>query len=439
MNGEELESHGPLAGCRVVELAEGTAACFCGRILAGLGAEVVMIEPPDGHVLRSAEPLRADGVSGRFHYLAAGKRSVVVDPSQDNRVLQRLLKDADLVVTDLDSEGLEEMTSGLATQPVVFVRPFGLTGPYAAHRAHHLTVFDASGESSTLPSGLGFELFPERAPLALGSEIGFFDAGWNAALVGLSLLYDPYNRDDPLRADVSVHESEMTLSRTRINRFLNDGVCVGRERRRYGITGMLACRDGWIQLVGMRDEHWDRLLDLDDGAAFRQASFDTAASRADRTEELGALLARWCSERPKLEAAAVLSGVGAPVGIFADPADCLASEQLAHRGFFRTVDDGAGGQLTVPTAPYRFSLTPLWSRPAPSKGSSSGFSARRAGVHSSRTGPGSSPRGGAGARFHVGRGRSLRHLAAGVSGGRRGEGRVLEEIGSRPPGIPDAV
>jgi crotonobetainyl-CoA:carnitine CoA-transferase CaiB-like acyl-CoA transferase len=161
-----------------------------------------------------------------------------------------------------------------------------------------------------------------------------------------------------LRADVSIQESELTLNRTRLNRYLNEGVCVGREGRRYGITGMLECRDGWIQLVGMREEHWDRLVGSADGAVFRAAGMDSAAARAERNDELGGLLAGWCAERAKDEAASLLAAVGAPVGTFAEPADCVSSQQLLHRGFFRAADDGAGATVTIPGPPYRFSALP---------------------------------------------------------------------------------
>jgi crotonobetainyl-CoA:carnitine CoA-transferase CaiB-like acyl-CoA transferase len=368
-------SSGPIAGWRILELAEGTAAAFCGRVLADLGADVVMVESPEGHPLRSAPPRRADGVSGKFIHLAAGKRSVVVDPATGSADLQDLIADCDAVVTD-SPDFLDRTAAGAVTRPVVFVTPFGLFGPYARNRAHHLTVFHAAGESSTLPSGLGFELYPDRAPLQLGGDIGHFDTGWNAALVTLAILHDSRPGADPLIADVSMHESELTLSRTRLNRYLNEGVCVGREKRRYGITGMLACGDGWIQLVGMRDEHWDALAASEEGAVFRQRGLDSSLSRAGRTSELGQTLSEWCAARPKAVAASVLSRLGAPVGILADPEDCLSSEQLAYRQFFASVSDGAGGHIRLPGPPYRFSPTPARAQAPPDKGSSTGFPAR---------------------------------------------------------------
>jgi crotonobetainyl-CoA:carnitine CoA-transferase CaiB-like acyl-CoA transferase len=68
-----------------------------------------------------------------------------------------------------------------------------------------------------------------------------------------------------------------------------------------------------------------------------------------------------------------MSGIGAPAGIFADPADLLASAQLEHREFFQEVGDGGGGMLTLPGAPYRLSRTPVRLRAVPVLGSVDGF------------------------------------------------------------------
>jgi crotonobetainyl-CoA:carnitine CoA-transferase CaiB-like acyl-CoA transferase len=311
----------------------------------------------------------------------------MIDPVRESTTLRDLIRECDLVVTDRP-DLVQRSPARAIPKPVVVVTPFGLTGPYSRWRGHHLTVFHTAGESSTLPSGLGFESFPDRPPLQLGADIGYFDAGWNAALVALALLHDTRSGRDPLIADVSVQEAELTLSRTRLNRYLNEGVCVGRERRRYGVAGMLACSDGWIQLVGMRDEHWDALAASEEGALFGERGLGSALSRAERSAELGRTLREWCAGRPKKEAASVLSRLGAPVGIFADPLDCLASEQLAHRAFFTWVPDGVGGQIQVPGAPYRFSPTPTSPGSSPPKRVPLGFEARATGPSAAKEGAG---------------------------------------------------
>ena len=92
---------GPLRGWRILEVAHDVPAAFCTKILADLGADVVMAEPSTGHPLRAAAPRRADGVSARFAHLSTGKRSVVVDGTADDEALQALVTAADVLVTDL--------------------------------------------------------------------------------------------------------------------------------------------------------------------------------------------------------------------------------------------------------------------------------------------------------------------------------------------------
>ena len=50
---------GLLDGLRVVEVASEYAA-FAGKLLAGMGADVVVVEPPGGHYSRLFEPFEGD-------------------------------------------------------------------------------------------------------------------------------------------------------------------------------------------------------------------------------------------------------------------------------------------------------------------------------------------------------------------------------------------
>ena len=76
---------GALAGWRVAG-GRPTAwrATFCAKVLADLGAEVVKVEPPEGHSSRAWGPRRPDArpgeAGGRFQYLNTSKQSVVIGP-----------------------------------------------------------------------------------------------------------------------------------------------------------------------------------------------------------------------------------------------------------------------------------------------------------------------------------------------------------------------
>jgi hypothetical protein len=75
---------GALAGLAVLDLSGDLAGAYCTKILADLGADVVMVEPPGGARLRRWSASGALGRDGDrdgalFRYLAASKLSVAAD------------------------------------------------------------------------------------------------------------------------------------------------------------------------------------------------------------------------------------------------------------------------------------------------------------------------------------------------------------------------
>ena len=134
-------SVGPLAGIRVVDLAEESAG-LAGRILADLGADVVLIEPPEGVRARRLAPFVADepGVerSCVHQVLNANKRSAIITDADQ---LRSLLAAADVVLhTD------PSFSFGLAGGPVlVGVTPFGPDGPRSSWLGSDLVGAAAGG------------------------------------------------------------------------------------------------------------------------------------------------------------------------------------------------------------------------------------------------------------------------------------------------------
>ena len=71
----------PLAGIRVIELANFIAGPLCGTLLADMGADVIKVEPPGGDMSRATPPIR-NGESVSFTALNRNKRSLVLDLKQ---------------------------------------------------------------------------------------------------------------------------------------------------------------------------------------------------------------------------------------------------------------------------------------------------------------------------------------------------------------------
>src|SRR5438045_400988 len=103
--GEMIGDAGPgmLAGLRVVEIADERAE-YCGLLLAGLGAEVIKIEPPEGNATRRIGPFLEDqpGLERSLFFwnYNRNKKSVVLDlrePAPCEHLL-RLLGGADILL-----------------------------------------------------------------------------------------------------------------------------------------------------------------------------------------------------------------------------------------------------------------------------------------------------------------------------------------------------
>src|ERR671924_204366 len=111
---------GPLTGIRVIELADEQAE-YCGLTLAGLGADVVKVEPPGGNPTRRIGPFyqdREDPEGSLFFWqYNRGKRSIVLDLGQprDRDRFRALVASADVLLEstprgELDGYGLGART-----------------------------------------------------------------------------------------------------------------------------------------------------------------------------------------------------------------------------------------------------------------------------------------------------------------------------------------
>src|SRR6476619_1688160 len=125
---------GPLEGLRVVELAH-CHVQYAGRLLADLGADVVVVEPPGGHESRHYEPFAddrpGDETSLWWWHHNVSKRGVVVD-LDDAAGRARLAE----LVAALLGEPPEQLVH-------VAVTPYGQDGEYPA--TVDLTVLAAGG------------------------------------------------------------------------------------------------------------------------------------------------------------------------------------------------------------------------------------------------------------------------------------------------------
>ena len=146
----------PLSDIRILEVADESAA-YGTRLLADFGAEVIMVEPPEGAPVRSLAPF-LDDVSDRERgfehlFLNINKRSVRVDIGieEGREQFLDLLATADVLVdagptSPLPDELTDEvMRTARPDLLRISVRPYGLEGPWKNRTGNDLTALASGG------------------------------------------------------------------------------------------------------------------------------------------------------------------------------------------------------------------------------------------------------------------------------------------------------
>lgn len=369
---------GPLAGLRVVDLA-GPSAAYATKLLADLGAEVVMVEQPGGSFLRRLPPFEGD-VSLWFVYFGANKRSVVLDLGEAANVeqLRRLIATADVVV-DTNAPGhLEHL--GISAEALlaenakliwVSVTPFGRTGPHRDWLGSDLVAWAMSGCLHTTG-------FPESPPVIPGGPalLACHLASLNAAAGALLALRSRRRTDKGQLVEISIQEACLAVSpETGAVVFLDDlrpRVRAGNRRSSIRPWGLYPARDGWVGLVALQPAHWSALakwiVEATGNEAAADPAFDDIITRIGASEAVDL----WTEDLTRRFDKADLFVEGQRRGIPVTPvntaADLSADPHLEAVGYWETVDDPALGKLRVAGAPYRFSRMSWSTGAAPAVG-----------------------------------------------------------------------
>jgi crotonobetainyl-CoA:carnitine CoA-transferase CaiB-like acyl-CoA transferase len=141
---------GYLGGVRILEIGDELGE-YCGKVLAGLGADVVRVEPRGGEVTRGYGPFYEDEPhpdrSLYFWHYNFGKRGVELDleDAADQQRFRDLALAADVILDSrprgyLDARGLGRAALADANPGLIHARitPYGDTGPWADHKGSDL-------------------------------------------------------------------------------------------------------------------------------------------------------------------------------------------------------------------------------------------------------------------------------------------------------------
>jgi crotonobetainyl-CoA:carnitine CoA-transferase CaiB-like acyl-CoA transferase len=373
---------GALDGLRVTEIASHVSGPFCARLLADLGADVVKVEPPDGDPSRQAGPFPGDAPdpeqSGLFHFLNAGKRSVVADLDDPAGVewLHELLAGSDILVENLAPTARERAGLGFAALAgrhphliAVSLSPYGRSGPWEDRPGCDLTAQAAS----SLPLGLGSE---DRSPLRIPFDQGDYQAAFHGAAAALCALRERRRSGLGQGIDISTAQVMAYLVGGMHNVTVKNGNRWARRGTLLGgapyPTGFFTCADGFVCIASQTPAQWEAFLGLMDNPKW-------AKDEARNAIYLGLVDAKpahrhfqeWLMGYTRAELLEMAAAEGIVMGVAQTVDEVLASEQFAYRGLWAGIEM-TGGEQRIPKPGYLMTRSPTQvAGPGPTLGSTS--------------------------------------------------------------------
>jgi crotonobetainyl-CoA:carnitine CoA-transferase CaiB-like acyl-CoA transferase len=371
----------PYAGLRVVELGGDLSGEMAGMQLVNMGAEVIKVEPPGGTLSRHIGPYVDDAPdperSLSYWYYNSGKRSVLLDVTrtEHRRALERLLDDADVLLSSLHPTELRELNIDLTVvseaRPsliVLSVTPFGLTGPWADRLSSDLVGLATSGLLNT--SGYDDHSIP---PIRPGGDQAFHTAASFAHVAcGLALVERQRTGQGGL-VDVSMHEAT-GLSVELANMYWHyPKALVYRQTCRHAQPvptqpALFACADGryvFLSLILADPKPWHALVQWLDSEGMATDLTDPAYDELPHRQE------NFPHVQDVLECFFLIQDAdtvfhegqarGLPIGVLSAPEELYDDVHLQARGFFEAVDQPGYGEVLHPASPFRMSA---WGRAA---------------------------------------------------------------------------
>ncbi len=351
-----------LEGIAALDLTQGVAGPYCTKLLAGMGAEVIKVEPPaTGDPSRGLGPFVNDDPhpekSLLYLYLNTGKKSLTLDlRSEAGRdILRALARGVDIVVESFEPRVLPGLglpysrlsadNPGLVMTSVTF---FGQDGLYSEYKGGEIVAQAMSGNLQITGE-------PHREPVMIGGHFAQYAGGQAACVATLMALYHAMLTGHGQHVDCSIVEANADLLDS-----WGVNAVLGTKQERTGMrhhggypAQLYPCRDGYV-VLGTEPAGWKTLVDLVDDEALRDPKYARPGRKQFR-EEIDPILVSWLRDKNKVDVHRAAQARRLASGYFMTPEDMLESPQLRERGYFQEIDHPSTGPSSYPGPPFRFS------------------------------------------------------------------------------------
>ena len=365
----------PLAGIRVIELANFIAGPLAGTLLADMGADVVKIEPPKGDMARATPPIR-NGESISFAALNRNKRSLVLDLKRDEArdIVLKLAAKSDVFLEAyrpgvLDKLGLGAMQVKAVNPRIIYtsVSGFGQSGPYRTRAGVNLIVEAFSGVLSVTGA-------PGEMPMRPGVQTADVFGALFATYATLASLVGAARNGEGRIADVSLVEASIAAAAWEAAEYLETGQVPQPMGNRHRLTAP-------YQLFETSDKHYLAIGTPNDGlftkfmqvlgldAHLGDPRFVSYASRKANENALLPLVEPAIRQRQSDELEAALMAAGVPCARVNNFKEVFDDPHMVARGMVQEVEHKTLGKMRVARNPVLLDHDgPDIARPAPMLG-----------------------------------------------------------------------
>jgi len=355
-----------LEGIRILDLTQYLSGPTTTLLLAGLGADVIKVEPgPRGDASRML-PVTSGATSSYFVQQNRGKRSVCVDLDRPDgcELVAELAGRCDVVVENfghgvLERRGLDHALLRARFPRLIYcsISAFGRTGPLRERPGFDL-IAQAYGGAIAITGE------PGHTPIASGVPMGDCGAGTLAfGAIGHALFHRERTGEGQF-LDISMVEAIFHMHPFAVQ---GPSVTGGKLRlrpsgRHFGAVppaGTYKGPEGYLVLQVL-DAQWPRLCDAVAATGHHDlaadARFTTSKDRADHRHELVDLLEGWMQTFPTdVDLLAYLDRFRLPAAPVIDPADAHLEPHFRARRAVVEVEDETMGTVRVPGFPIHSS------------------------------------------------------------------------------------
>ncbi|MFB0520874.1 MAG: CaiB/BaiF CoA transferase family protein [Desulfatiglandales bacterium] len=361
-----------LEGIRILDLTRIYAGPYCSMLFADMGAEVIKIEPPAGEIIRDNPPLVKQGEggpqdrsrSGYFLTLNRNKYGITVNLKHPKGVgiFKELVKIGDVVLENyapgvmkrlgIDYPVLQE------TNPRIImcsISGFGQWGPYSKRIA-----FDVVSQAmSGLMSITGY---PDSPPTRVGTSLGDVTASVHAAFAIMAALWHRDKTGVGQYIDVSMQEAMVSILEGAIVRWTIGKELLtplGSHNPHDAPMGAYQCKDGYIIIATVGDEHWHRFCRAIGRPEWASdPGYRTKRQRWEKKFVLAEAIEKWAAQYTVKEAGEILDGERVANSPILNIQQVVDDPHLNARGYFVDLEHPIIGRAKIPGIPFKLSETP---------------------------------------------------------------------------------